>query len=311
MTSRVLPSIESEYRRYKALGGRAMDQVSDEELVTTPSPEVNSIAMIVWHLSGNLVSRFTDFLSSDGEKPWRDRESEFTTRNVTRAAVMARWDQGWSVLFATLATLDDRDLDHRVTIRGDQLSVLEALHRSLAHASYHVGQIVHLAKSYRGAAWQSLSIPKGGVHTTPGKNALSDDDLRFRADFESGAFPKAQFGHRAHVRLAYTHLAESDVETAFTRMRAALLTYLAHHGIDPSKYHETMTRAWILAVRHFMEVSGPSASADAFIDANPRLLDAQIMMTHYSAELLFSPEARAQFVEPDLGPIPRHERHNG
>jgi hypothetical protein len=194
-----------------------------------------------------------------------------------------------------------------VTIRGDELSVLEALHRSLAHASYHVGQIVQLAKSYRGAEWQSLSIPRGGVDTTPGKNALSSDDRRFRAAFESGAFPKAQFDHRAHVRLAYTYLAESGVETAFTRMRAALLSFLGRHGIDPSKYHETMTRAWILAVRHFMEMGGPSASADAFIDANPRLLDAKIMMTHYSAELLFSDTARSGFVEPDLGPIPRHD----
>jgi len=100
----------------------------------------------------------------------------------------------------------------------------------------------------------------------------------------------------------------SDVETAVTRMRAALLSFLEHHRNNPSKYHETMTRAWILAVRHFMEVSHSSASADAFIDANPRLLDAKIMMTHYSAGLLFSPQARSQFVEPDLGPIPRHDR---
>ena len=139
------------------------------------------------------------------------------------------------------------------------------------------------------------------------KHALSDADRRFRHDFESGAFPKAQFDHRAHVRLAYTYLAECDDGTATSRMRAALLGFLAHHGIDPAKYHETMTRAWILAVRHFMETSDPSASADAFIDANPRLLDAKIMMTHYSADLLFSDTARAGFVEPDLGRIPRHE----
>ena len=302
----VVSAIESEYRRYKALGGRAMDQVTDAELVVVPSPDGNSIAMIVWHLAGNLVSRFTDFLTTDGEKPWRDRESEFVPRNVTRADVTARWEQGWSVLFAALATLDDDALARRVTIRGDGLSVLEALQRSVTHASYHVGQIVQLAKSYRGADWQSLSIPTGGVRTTPGKNALSDDDRRFRADFESGAFPKAGFDHRAHVRLAYTYLAESDVETSFTRMRAALLGFLKHHGIDASKYHETMTRAWILAVRHFMETAGPSASADAFIDANPRLLDAKIMMTHYSAGLLFSDAARSAFVEPDLGDIPRH-----
>jgi hypothetical protein len=139
------------------------------------------------------------------------------------------------------------------------------------------------------------------------RHSLSDDDRRFRADFEACTIPPAQFDHQAHVRLAYVHLAESDADTALARMRAALLAFLKHNGVDPSKYHETMTRAWILAVRHFMETSPASASADDFIESNPRLLDSKIMMTHYSAGLLFSPEARAQFVEPDLGPIPRHE----
>jgi hypothetical protein len=139
------------------------------------------------------------------------------------------------------------------------------------------------------------------------KHSLSDDDRRFRADFEAGRLPAAQFDHRAHVRLAYTYLAESDADAATTRMRTALLAFLRHHGIPIAKYHETMTRAWILAVRHFMETSAASASADAFIDDNPRLLDAKIMMTHYSAGLLFSEEARSRFIEPDLGQIPRHE----
>ena len=140
------------------------------------------------------------------------------------------------------------------------------------------------------------------------RHSLSDDDRRFRSAFETCATPAAQFNHRAHVRLAYCYLAEADDETALTRMRAALLGFLRHNAVDPAKYHETMTRAWILAVRHFMEISAPSTSADAFIAANPTLLDAKIMMTHYSAELLFSDEARARFVEPDRGEIPRHQR---
>jgi hypothetical protein len=139
------------------------------------------------------------------------------------------------------------------------------------------------------------------------KHSPSDDDRRFRDDFEAGAVPAATFDHRAHVRLAYCYLAEGDADTALERMRTGLLAFLRHHGIAASKYHETITRAWILAVRHFMEISGASASADAFIEANPTLLDAKIMMTHYSAGLLFSDDARARFVEPDLGPIPRHE----
>ena len=140
------------------------------------------------------------------------------------------------------------------------------------------------------------------------RHALSDDDRRFRDDFEAGRVRKEDFNHRAHVRLAYVYLADHDAETAVDRMRAALLAFLKHHAIDPAKYHETMTRAWILAVRHFMEISTRgSADADAFITANPVLLDAKIMMTHYSAGLLFSADARSRFVEPDLDGIPRHE----
>lgn len=139
------------------------------------------------------------------------------------------------------------------------------------------------------------------------KHSLSNDDRRFRADFEAFTIPPAKFDHRAHVRLAYTYLAEDEADTALARMRAALLAFIRHNGIDASKYHETMTRAWILAVRHFMEISAASASAEAFIGMNPVLLDAKIMMTHYSAGLLFSDEARSAFVEPDLEEIPRHE----
>jgi hypothetical protein len=139
------------------------------------------------------------------------------------------------------------------------------------------------------------------------EHALTPEDRRFRDDFEAGRVAPETFGHRAHLRLAYTYLAGSDVETALAKMRTALLGFLRHHGIDASKYHETMTQAWILAVRHFMTRSPATPSADAFIDANPAMLDSTIMMTHYSADLLFSEEARARFVEPDLDGIPRHE----
>ena len=135
---------------------------------------------------------------------------------------------------------------------------------------------------------------------------LSKNDREFRAAFEAGAFAPADFSHRAHVRLAYVYLAESDVNLALERMRAALLTFLCHHDIPASKYHATLTRAWILAVDHFMHRS-PASSADDFIERNhPLLLDSKIMLTHYSADLLFSEHARAEFVEPNLDPIPRH-----
>ena len=133
---------------------------------------------------------------------------------------------------------------------------------------------------------------------------LSASDRAFHQDVELGRMTPAEFDHRAHVRLAYVLLAELETEAAVTAMRTALLRFLAQHGIDPAKYHETMTRAWILAVRHFMDRGGGTSSADEFIEQNPRLLDAKIMMTHYSAGLLFSPEARARFVAPDLQEIP-------
>ena len=124
---------------------------------------------------------------------------------------------------------------------------------------------------------------------------LSKNDREFRAAFEAGAFAPADFSHRAHVRLAYVYLAESDVDLALERMRGALLTFLCHHDIPASKYHATLTRAWILAVDHFMHRSSVASSADDFIERNPKLLDTKIMLTHYSADLLFSDQARAEF----------------
>jgi hypothetical protein len=136
---------------------------------------------------------------------------------------------------------------------------------------------------------------------------MSADDAQFLSGLESCTYAPDRFDHRAHVRLAYVCLVGSDPDAALERIRSALKAFLVHLSEDGSKYHETITRAWILAVRHFMEVSQASASADEFIDANPALLDRKIMMTHYSAELLFSDEARARFIEPDLGEIPRHD----
>lgn len=139
------------------------------------------------------------------------------------------------------------------------------------------------------------------------RHQLSPDDRQFQADFEAGTFPRDDFNHRAHVRLACSYLVDCNTDAAAARMHRALLGFLRHQGVPAAKYHETLTRAWILAVRHFMEPSPASAAADAFIGLNPALLDSKIMLTHYSAELLFSDEARARFVEPDLDRIPRHE----
>src|SRR5215470_2953789 len=149
-----------------------------------------------------------------------------------------------------------------------------------------------------------------------GSHELSQDDRNFRSAFEACTVTPSQFNHEAHVRLAYVYLVEGDVESAVQRMRDSLLNFLEHHGIPRAKFHETMTRAWVLAVRHFMNRS-TSTSFAAFIAKNPELLDSKIMLTHYSASVLFSPDARATFVEPDLDPIPQrrgagtHTRRTG
>jgi hypothetical protein len=145
---KIVGSIEGEYRRYKAAGEGAIEQLADEQLSHVMGSGGNSIATLVWHISGNLESRFMDFLHSDGEKLWRDRDAE--------------WEKGWTVLFRSLADLDDECLHSMVKIRGVVLSVHEALHRSLAHTSYHVGQIVFVAKALRGGEWRYLTIPPGG-----------------------------------------------------------------------------------------------------------------------------------------------------
>lgn len=158
----LVTSIEGEYRRYKALAESALGQVPEPLLSRSGPAGGNSLAIICWHVSGNLKSRFSDFLTSDGEKPWRDREEEFAVREVNRAELMAKWADGWNVLSGTLRELTDADLERTIYIRGQPLVVHEALHRSLAHTSYHVGQIVYLAHAICGADWKYLSIPPGG-----------------------------------------------------------------------------------------------------------------------------------------------------
>ena len=157
----ILESIEVEYRRYRGLAEATFEQLTADQLAHVPGAGGNSVAILVWHISGNLKSRFTEFLTTDGEKPWRQRESEFDARQVTHAELRQKWDEGWAVLLAALQQLSDADLSKQVTIRGESLTVRAALHRSLAHTSYHVGQIVLLGKSIRGVAWRTLSIPRG------------------------------------------------------------------------------------------------------------------------------------------------------
>jgi len=151
-----------EFRRLKSLGDGAISQISDEQFFACPSAFDNSIAVIVKHVGGNLVSRWTDFLTSDGEKPGRNRDTEFRiTKDDNREQLLQVWERGWTTLLAALEPLRDSDMVRVITIRGKPLTVLQAVSRQLTHYAYHIGQIVYVAKHYCGPAWRTLSIPVG------------------------------------------------------------------------------------------------------------------------------------------------------
>ena len=157
----IIESLRSEYLRYKNLAEGAIAQIDDKVIYQIFGDESNSIAIVMNHLSGNLKSRFTDFLTSDGEKPWRHRDEEFEETKLSRDELLRTWEEAWSVFWNELENLRDEQLQNSVKIRGKELTVIEALHRSLTHFSYHVGQIVFIAKSSLGKNWKSLSIPEG------------------------------------------------------------------------------------------------------------------------------------------------------
>ncbi len=150
------------FQYHKNLADRAVAQVSDEALHCTLDPHTNSIAVVMKHVAGNLRSRWTDFLTTDGEKPWRNRDDEFVDTFAMRAELLVVWNAGWGVLFNSLASLTDADFGRTVTVRGEPHSVALAVQRSLAHTSYHVGQIVLLARHWAGGTWETLTIPRGG-----------------------------------------------------------------------------------------------------------------------------------------------------
>jgi len=157
-----LTDILRTYRYYKTLGERAMAQVSDKDLHTTLDSESNSVAIIVKHLAGNLRSRFSDFLTTDGEKPDRNRDGEFEMpERASREEILRWWESGWAIALTSIGSLAPADLDRTVAIRGESFLVVEQLNRLAAHAAYHVGQVVFLAKHFAGPNWTSLTIPKG------------------------------------------------------------------------------------------------------------------------------------------------------
>jgi hypothetical protein len=148
------------FRFYKKMAEGAIEQVSDEQLFATLDEEMNSIAIIVKHMSGNMRSRWTNFLISDGEKPDRNRDTEFVDPSATRAELMRTWNEGWEKVFEALTPLSDADINRTITIRGEPHSVMQAINRQIAHYAYHCGQIVFLAKHFKSSGWKSLSVPR-------------------------------------------------------------------------------------------------------------------------------------------------------
>jgi len=148
------------FTNYKSLADKAMEQLEDEQLFWQPNAESNSIAIIAKHMWGNMLSRWTNFLTEDGEKEWRQRDAEFENNWKTRVELISKWEEGWQVLFEALNSITDADLDRTVYIRGEAHTVLDAITRQIAHYASHVGQIIYIAKMVKNDAWKSLSIPR-------------------------------------------------------------------------------------------------------------------------------------------------------
>jgi hypothetical protein len=157
----LLKDMIKRFKMYKELGDKTFAQLSDDDFVYQPNEQCNSIAMIVQHLHGNMLSRFTNFLTEDGEKPWRNRDKEFDEVSLTKADVINLWNEGWACFFNAVESLQPDDLMKTIHIRNEPLLVYDALLRQLAHYPNHIGQIQYIGKIRKGAAWQSLSIPKG------------------------------------------------------------------------------------------------------------------------------------------------------
>jgi|SRR5680860_643753 len=160
MNSEYLDNVKQQFKYYKELGERTFDQLDEEDLFRQYDDETNSIAIIVNHLWGNMMSRWTDFLNSDGEKEWRDRDLEFEPVIKNKEELMSRWNEGWLCVFNALKSITDENWDTTIYIRNQSHSILEAIQRQYGHYAYHIGQIVYIGKMIKGNSWNSLSIPK-------------------------------------------------------------------------------------------------------------------------------------------------------
>ncbi|MGB0850719.1 MAG: DUF1572 family protein [Bacteroidia bacterium] len=161
MQSNYISSAVQQFRYYKMLGDKTFLQLSEEELFVNPDEISNSIAVMVKHMWGNMMSRWTDFLTTDGEKEFRNRDSEFESDRENREELLSKWEEGWSCLFEALESINEENFDTTVYIRNQGHTIVEAVNRQMMHYAYHVGQIVFLGRAIKGSEWESLSIPKG------------------------------------------------------------------------------------------------------------------------------------------------------
>jgi len=177
-----LNSVVKQFKYYKMLGEKAMEQLQEEELLWQYNKESNSVAVLVKHITGNMLSRFTDFLTSDGEKPWRNRDDEFSNPFSSKEELMKRWNEGWECVLNTLENLTYQDLERIVYIRNDGHTVVEAINRQLAHYPYHIGQIVFIAKMCKNENWQTLSIARNKSADYNNRKFSQDKDRRHFTD---------------------------------------------------------------------------------------------------------------------------------
>ena len=161
VANKYLSSAQWIFHYYKDLCDKTLAQINEQQLHWQYNTTTNNIAIIIQHLSGNMLSRWTDFLTTDGEKPWRDRDGEFEILNVDKASLLSKWERGWDCLFGTFDSLTENDLIKTVYIRNEPHTVIEAINRQVGHVAYHVGQIVLIAKMLLNENWETLSIPKG------------------------------------------------------------------------------------------------------------------------------------------------------
>ncbi len=184
MNLEYIESIIKQFEYYKMLGEKTFSQLDEEDLFWKYNEDSNSIGIIVNHLAGNMLSRWTDFLNSDGEKPWRNRDSEFEEVIQNKEGLLSRWNEGWDCLLSTLKSLKETDLNRIVYIRNEGHTITEAINRQLTHYSYHVGQIVFIGKMRTHNQWQSLSIPKGNSqHYNAQKFSKEKEKSHFTDEF--------------------------------------------------------------------------------------------------------------------------------